>query len=115
MATNRGKAFEARFKMDFLETVPNASLDRLYDTTNGYKTISNISDFIGYSYPNIFYLECKSIHKNTFPLTNLTQYDKLVCKVGIPGVRVGMILWFIDHDVVLYVPISSITKMKKDG
>ena len=114
MANNKGKAFEAKFKTDFLKTVPNASIDRLYDTTNGFKTISNISDFIGYSYPNIFYLECKSHLNNTFPLVNLTQYDKLKTKVGIPGVRAGVIIWFIDHDKVCYVPISTITKLKED-
>ena len=61
MANNKGKAFEAKFKKDFLATVPNSTIDRLYDTTNGYKAISNISDFIGYSFPTIFYLECKII------------------------------------------------------
>ena len=71
--------------------MPDPSIDRLYDTTNGFKAIVNISDFIGYSYPNIFYLECKSHLGNTFPLANLTQYDKLTTKVGIKGVRVGVI------------------------
>lgn len=115
MAMNKGKAFEAKFKQDFLKTVPNATIDRLYDSMSGYLTISNISDFIGYSYPNIMYLECKSKDGNVFPFQNLTQYDKLVQKVGIPGVRAGVIIWFKDHDKVLYVPIASITKMKADG
>lgn len=65
MATNKGKAFEMVFKQDFKKSFPNGTLDRLYDTTNGYKTISNVCDFIGYSYPNIFYLECKSHLQNT--------------------------------------------------
>ena len=113
MGINRGKQFEQKFKEDFLK-LEGASIDRLYDTMNGYKSISQISDFIGYLFPHIFYLECKSIHGNTFPLTNLTQYDKLKYKVGIKGVRVGVIIWFTDHDKVLYVPISSITQMKND-
>src|SRR5574344_2565653 len=95
---NRGKQFEQKMKIDFLKTIENSTIDRLYDTVNGYKTISNISDFIGYSFPNIFYLECKSHYGNTFPLANLTQYDKLKAKVGIHGVRAGVIIWFIDHD-----------------
>jgi len=72
--------------------MPDSTIDRLYDTTNGFKSISNISDFIGYCYPNVFYLECKSHLGNTFPLANLTQYEKLTCKVGIKGVRAGMVL-----------------------
>ena len=92
MAINKGKAFEKKFAEDFIKTVPNCSLDRLYDSVSGFKSISNISDFIGYSKPNIFYLECKTHKGNTFPLTNLSQYDKLVNKVGIPGVRAGVII-----------------------
>lgn len=77
--------------------------------------VKNISDFIGYYYPNIFYLELKSHLGNTFPLSNLSQYDKLLPKVGINGVRVGVIIWFIDHDKIYYVPISTIKQMKDDG
>ena len=115
MALNKGKQFELKFKEDFLKTVPGSTIDRLYDTTSGFRAVSNICDFIGYSFPNEFYLECKSILGNTFPLINLKQYDKLVQKVGIKGVRVGVIIWFIDHDKVVYVPISEVTKMKEDG
>lgn len=114
MAINRGKQFEQKFKEDFLQ-IEGASIDRLYDTMNGYKSISQISDFIGYVFPHIYYLECKSIHGNTFPLANLRQYDKLVTKVGIKGIRTGIILWFIDHDKVVYVPVASVTEMKKDN
>jgi hypothetical protein len=115
MANNKGKAFEAKFKKDFLLTMPNSTIDRLYDSTSGYKTISNISDFIGYSYPNIYYLECKSHLGNTWNFVNFTQYDKLKEKVGIPGVRAGVVLWMIDHDQVVYMPVSTVTKMKEDG
>ena len=95
--------------------MPNSTIDRLYDSTSGYKTISNISDFIGYSYPNIYYLECKSHLGNTWNFVNFTQYDKLKEKVGIPGVRAGVVLWMIDHDQVVYMPVSTVTKMKEDG
>lgn len=114
MAISKGKKFEEKFKEDFL-SLPNTSLDRLYDVMNGYKSISQVCDFIGYHYPNIFYLELKSHLGNTFPLANLTQYDKLKTKVGIPGVRTGVIIWFINHDKVIYCPISEITRMKLDN
>lgn len=60
-------------------------------------------------------MECKSHAGGTFPLSNLTQYDKLTAKVGIPGVRAGVVLWFTDHDRVCYVPISTVTALKADG
>lgn len=115
MANNYGKAFEQKFKKDFLKTVPNSTIDRLYDTMSGYKAISQISDYIGYSFPNIFYMECKSHKGASIPFDNITQYSKLLQKVGIPGVRTGVILWLIDKDVVYYIPISTIKQMKKDG
>ena len=115
MAVNRGKSFEERFKEDWERTIPDSSIDRIYDSVSGYKTVSNISDFIGFKQPNIFYLECKSTNENTFNFAKLTQYDKLTGKVGIPGVRAGVVIWFVKHDTVLYVPISTITKMKADG
>ena len=115
MANNYGKAFEQKFKKDFLKTVPNSTIDRLYDTMSGYKAISQISDYIGYSFPNIFYMECKSHKGASIPFDNITQYSKLLQKVGIPGVRAGVILWLIDKDIVYYIPISTIKQMKKDG
>ena len=111
---NRGKQFQQKFKQDFSK-IPNSSIDRLYDPTSGYVSISNICDFICYVYPNIIYAECKSHKGNTFSLKNLTQYQKLISKIGIKGVRVGMILWFIDHDKVVYVPIKTIQQMIQQG
>ncbi len=111
---NKGKQWEQKIKEDFSK-LPGATIDRIYDVTTGHKSISNISDHIGYKYPNIFYIEAKSIKGNTFPLSNLTQYDKLKAKVGIPGVRAGVFLWFIEHQRVAYVPISTVTKLKEDG
>lgn len=120
MSDNKGKQFEERFKQDWIESMNSegtidTSLDRLYDTTNGYATISNISDFIGYKYPYIFYLECKSHKGNTWPWSCFSQYDKLLGKVGIHGVRAGVVLWMRDHDVVVYLPVSTVKKMKEDG
>ena len=36
-------------------------------------------------------------------------------KVGIKGVRAGVVLWLYEKDKVYYVPISTITQMKADG
>ena len=112
---NKGKAFEQKMKEDFKKSFPNGTIDRIYDSVSGYKTISNVSDFIGYNYPNIFYLECKSHLGNTWNFSYFTQYDKLKTKVGIKGVRAGVVLWMLDHDKVVYLPVSSVTKMMEDG
>jgi hypothetical protein len=114
MPAGYGKQWEQKVKEDF-QSIENCSVDRIYDSVSGYRSISNISDFIVYMYPSIYYIEVKSHKGNTFPLANLTQYDKLKSKVGIPGVRTGMLLWFIDHDKCVYVPTATVEKMKEDG
>ena len=115
MSDNYGKKFEQKFKIDFLKTVPNSTIDRLYDPVGGYYGVKNISDYIGYSYPFIFYLELKTHKGASIPFDNITQYEKLKSKVGIKGVRAGVVLWLYEKKIVLYIPISTITKMKKDG
>ncbi len=112
---NYGKKFEKKFELDFLKSMPNSTIDRIYDSVSGYKSISNVCDFIGYKEPHIYYIECKSHKGISFPFSNLTQYDKLKEKVGIPGVRAGVVLWLYEHDKVLYVPISTVTSIKNDG
>ena len=39
MAVNKGKAWEAKFKTDFMKSFPDGSIDRLYDPVGGYITI----------------------------------------------------------------------------
>ena len=114
MAVNRGKLFEEQFKKDFLK-IPDCSFDRLYDTTNGFRGITNICDGIGYVKPYIYYIELKTIKGNTFPITNFTQYKKMVDKVGIPGVRSGVVIWFYDHDRIIYVPTKTFTQLINDN
>lgn len=60
-------------------------------------------------------LECKSIKGNTFPLTNLKQYNILSKIKPIHNLRRGVIIWFYSHNKVIYVPIQEITKMLKDN
>lgn len=107
---NRGKQFEAKFKADFLK-LPEVSLDRLYDPVGQYLGVRNICDMIGYHYPNIFYIELKSSHGNTWPFSAYSQYEKMLPKVGIKGVRAGVVLWMVDHDKVVYLPTKTIQSM----
>lgn len=111
MAYNLGKKFEERFEKDFQSLGEDVSVDRIKDTMGKRYGVSNICDYICYSYPNAFYIELKSHKGNTFPLSNLTQYDKLKDKIGKRGVRVGVIVWFRDHDKVTYTPISEVKRM----
>lgn len=114
MANNRGKEFEAKFKSDF-SLIPGVTIDRLYDPVGGYKHITNVSDFIAYAFPFIFYLECKSIQGNTFPLANLTQFDDLIAKKDVLGALAGAVIWFIDHKQVVWVSIEEFERLRNEG
>ena len=110
-----GKSFEKRFKIDWINTFPNSSITRLYDTTAGYKTIKNKCDFICYVYPFQFFIECKAHAGASLPLGNITQYEDLVKESGKPGIRAGIILWLYEKDKVYYVPIQTIKKLKENN
>lgn len=118
MPDNLGKKWEELFKRDFLKSLPGSTIDRIYDPVGKFKGVSNICDFIGFKYPNIFYLECKSCKSNTFNFAKLTQYKKLKEKWDehVYGSRIGVVLWFIENEKVFYIPFTTIVKMKEvDG
>ena len=116
MSQNRGKQFEEVIKQAF-EKIPDVSIDRLHDQTTGYLGSKNICDFIVYKEPYEYYIECKSVHGNTFPFSNITdnQYKGLLEKSKIQGVFAGLIVWWVDKDVTAFVPIQFIEWQKTLG
>ena len=105
---NRGKQFENHLKDQF-EKLSNVSIDRLYDVTTGFKNQNNICDFIVYRQGTLNYFECKAIHGNCLNFKSHirpNQWDGLLAKSKINGVNAGIIIWFIDHDITLFVDIQ---------
>ena len=115
MAVNKGKKFEECVVNSFKESFPNGTIDRIYDTEGRKYGIKNICDYIGYIYPNIFYLEAKSLKGNTFNLARLTQYNKLCGKLGVKGDCAGVVIWFIEHQRVVFATIEKITELIEQG
>ena len=117
MVVNRGKEFEGIVKEAFL-AVPNTSVDRLHDQMSGFKVTSkNVSDFIVYHKPHEYYIECKSVHGNVLPFSNITphQWASLLEKSEIDGVIAGVIVWFVDRDVTYFVPIKQLQQAEGYG
>lgn len=113
---NRGKQFEGVIKSAF-EKVDGVSIDRIHDQTNGYRGSQNICDFIVYKKPYEYYIECKSVRGSSLPFRNITdtQWNGLLEKSKIPGVYAGIICWFIDKDVTLFIPIQVLQICKYRG
>ena len=115
MAKNRGKEFETIIGNGF-RALTDVSVDRIPDQTMHYKDRANVSDFIVYKYPHQYYVECKSVHGNTLPISNITQLEPLWEKeVLTKGVKSGVLCWWIDKDVTRWIPIEEIVNRKVDG
>ena len=116
MAINRGKKFEQLIKQQFLE-IPNVSVDRVHDQTTGYKGSSNICDFVVYKKPTLYYIECKTVHGNILPFSNITerQWTGLLTKTKIPGVIAGVLCWWVDKGVTRFIPIQVLEYWKQYG
>ncbi len=117
MAVNYGKKFEDVIREAF-EKVPGVSIDRLHDQTTKFKgTSANICDFIVYREPYEYYFECKSVHGNTLPFSNITaiQWNGLLEKSFIEGVFAGIICWWVDKDRTAFIPIQTLQYMKENS
>lgn len=104
MAT-QPKEFEAKTKKCFLD-MGSCTIDRLYDPMAGQRGIRNICDFIGYKYPSIYYIECKTHKGKSISFCDISQYDKLCEKIDIPGVIAGVLVWFTELNSVYWIDIK---------
>ena len=92
----------------------------------GYAGVKNICDFLVYRYPMQYYIECKSCYGNSMSIHsndpkkkygNITnnQWEGLLEKSKIPGVRAGILVWFIDHDDTYWLDIRLLQKHRDAG
>lgn len=109
------KKFESRFKQDWLKSFPGGKALRLPDQRSKLKGSTNPCDFICYSYPYQFMIECKTHAGNTLPWAAFRQYDLLCEYIDVKGIIAGIVCWFYEKDVVLFVPIKTCKQMKADG
>ena len=116
MATNRGKDFENVIRECF-NKVPNTNVERMADPVQGYLGIRNHCDFIVYHKPHEYHIECKSVHGNTLPFSNITknQWDGLLEVSKVDGIIAGIICWWVDRDVTSFIPIEFLQEQKEMG
>ncbi len=117
MAESLAKKFETVIK-DAFEKVEGVSIDRIHDQMTGYKvTSANICDFIVYKYPYEYYIECKTVHGNTLPFSNITkkQWDGMLKKSQIQGVIAGVICWWVEKDTTRFIPIELLEVLRING
>lgn len=113
---NRGKKFEDIIRKAF-EAMPDVSVDRLRDAPRKLKGVDNPSDFIVYKKPHEIYVECKSHKGNTLPFSCIRteQLVGMTEKAKINGVKAGVIVWYIDHDITVWYSIGAINGCITNG
>lgn len=112
MSNNQGKAFEAKFKENWKQSFPKSFIYRLPDQVSGFlNTSQNPCDFICFTNSKLFLIECKSHDGASIPFTAIPQYERLLRYKNIENVFPGIILWFKEKDIVLWVPIEEAEKI----
>lgn len=115
--TDLGKQFEDRFKVDYQACFPGTFLYRLPDQQSGYAGggSQNPCDFICYPGNLELMVECKAHKGASIPFSAIPQYERLLeykdCLKTFPGV----VIWFYEKDLVLWVGIKEMEKMVLDG
>ena len=124
MGINRGKDFEAIVK-ESIERVGGAYILRLYDPQGGYVSVANPCDFVAYKRPQMFMIECKSVHGNTLPIfsndpkkkygnISNTQWEGMLAATEF-GVVAGVLVWWIDRDVTRFIPVQQLHSIRETG
>ena len=115
MAVNHGKAFEQKFREDWLKTFPGSFIYRLPDIQTGYKNSNNPCDFFCYVDSKLFLVECKATLEATLNFSKIPQYERLLPYKNIQGVNPGVLVWFENYDKIYWCPITEIEKIKTEN
>lgn len=115
--TDIGKKFEDRFKKDYQNCFPNTMLYRLPDQQSGYAGggSSNPCDFMCYPGSCILMVECKAHKGASIPFTAIPQYERQLDYKGLYKTYPGVVVWFYEKDIVIWVSIEEMEKMVLDG
>lgn len=114
--TSRGKDFEAVIKESF-EKVPGTHVYRIPDQMNGFYGSKNPCDFLVYHKPVLYALECKATNNPSLPFSNISEYQwsELLKMSGVTGVVAGILCWFVNFDVTIFIPIQFLETLKQNG
>ena len=115
--TDIGKKFEDRFKKDYIRCFPDTLIYRLPDQQSGYAGggSSNPCDFLCYPGECVLMVECKAHAKASIPFSAIPQYERLLEYKGKYKTFPGVVVWFYEKDIVIWVSIEEMEKMVLDG
>lgn len=108
---NEGKRFEHNFR----RSLPG--IIRLYDATNGYSGVANPCDFVYYSYPFMFMIECKSVkrHKIYWSAITENQHKQLDYYDHIYGTTSIIAIEFREEKECYILPYKVLKELREQG
>lgn len=114
---NLGKAFEDRVKKDWLRCFPDTLCYRLPDQQSGYAGGggSNPCDFFCFTGNELLMIECKAHAGSSISFSEIRQYDKMLGYKNLKNVYPGVLVWFYEKDIIIWVSIEEMEKMVNDG
>ena len=115
--TSIGKSFEARFEKDYKKCFPDTLIYRLPDQQSGYAGGGSQSpcDFFCYPGDKVLMVECKAHKGLSIPFVDIPQYTRLLNYKNLKKVFPGVVVWFYEKDIVIWVSIEEMEKMVLDG
>lgn len=115
--TNLGKKAEAKIKEWLNRPEEGFCFDRLPDQMTGFFGSTNICDFTLFKSPNYYYIESKATYNDNFPFSMLTdtQYDEMLKKSAIAGVKSYVIVLFASYQKAFILDIRDIDAQIKSG
>ncbi len=115
--TDIGKKFEDRFRKDYKQCFPNTFIYRLPDQQSGYAGggSQNPCDFICYPGSLELMVECKAHKGASIPFSKIPQYERMLDYKGLHKTFPGVVVWFYEKDIVIWVSIEEMEKMVLAG
>lgn len=114
--TSLGKKWEDKFKSTWSKCFYKTLVFRLKDQMNGFKeTSQNPCDFFCLPTNELFMIECKTHKGSSIPFKAIPQYERLLDYKDLANVHAGFMIWFSDHDTVIWVDEIEAEKMVNDG
>lgn len=117
MSETLGKKAEDKIRDWLNKPELGYSFDRIPDQMNGQYGSKNICDFTCYKFPYMYYIESKSTYEDRFDFSMITdyQYENLLSKSQIAGVRSYVIVLFATYQQAFILNIQTIDNIIKSG
>ena len=115
--TTIGKRWESKFESTWAKQFPGTLIYRLPDQQGGYagEGGSNPCDFLCYSGDCVLMLESKAHKGASISFNDIPQYERQLKYKGRHKTFTGVLVWFYEKDMIIWVSIEEMEKMVNDG